>query len=309
MSKYIVKRLIMLIPVLIGVTFLVYFILSMSPGDTATMIAGEGAEAETIEAIRKEYGLDQPVIVQYGKYMWNLLRGDMGRSYLTRRDVFTTIAGAFPNTAKLAFWSILVALAIALPIGIISATRQYSMVDNVGMVAALLGVATPNFWLGLMLASLRRDERLAELHHACHYPGNRRCRSHHPHDPFFHAGGGASGLYSHRQSEGSAGEGRDPKACPEKRSDSRCDRNRITVRRIVRRRHTDRDHLRLARGREAAGRFHQEQRHSHGFRRRDHADDHIQRDQSAGRYPVRLHRPKNKGPVQMSVRAKVVRIL
>ena len=95
----------MLIPVLIGVTFLVYFILSMSPGDTATMIAGEGAEAETIEAIRKEYGLDQPVIVQYGKYMWNLLRGDMGRSYLTRRDVFTTIAGAFPNTAKLAFWS------------------------------------------------------------------------------------------------------------------------------------------------------------------------------------------------------------
>ncbi len=154
MSKYIVKRLIMLIPVLIGVTFLVYFILSMSPGDTATMIAGEGAEAETIEAIRKEYGLDQPVIVQYGKYMWNLLRGDMGRSYLTRRDVFTTIAGAFPNTAKLAFWSILVAMAIALPIGIISATRQYSMVDNVGMVAALLGVATPNFWLGLMLIIL-----------------------------------------------------------------------------------------------------------------------------------------------------------
>lgn len=154
MSKYIVKRLIMLIPVLIGVTFLVYFILSMAPGDTATMIAGEGAEAETIEAIRKEYGLDQPVIVQYGKYMWNLLRGDMGRSYLTRRDVFTTIAGAFPNTAKLAFWSILVAVAIALPIGIISATRQYSMVDNVGMVAALLGVATPNFWLGLMLIIL-----------------------------------------------------------------------------------------------------------------------------------------------------------
>ncbi len=154
MSKYIVKRLIMLIPVLIGVTFLVYFILSMSPGDTATMIAGEGAEAETIEAIRKEYGLDQPVIAQYGKYMWNLLRGDMGRSYLTKRDVFTTIAGAFPNTAKLAFWSILVAVAIALPIGIISATRQYSMVDNVGMVAALLGVATPNFWLGLMLIIL-----------------------------------------------------------------------------------------------------------------------------------------------------------
>ena len=151
MSKYVLKRLAMLIPVLIGVTFMVYFILSLSPGDTAAMIAGESADAETIEATRKDLGLDQPVIVQYGKYMLNLLHGDMGKSYKTKRDVFPTIMAAFPNTAKLAFWSILVAVAIALPIGIISATRQYSMIDNVGMVAALLGVATPNFWLGLML--------------------------------------------------------------------------------------------------------------------------------------------------------------
>ena len=151
MSKYVLKRLAMLIPVLIGVTFVVYFILSLSPGDTAAMIAGESADAETIEATRKDLGLDQPVIVQYGKYMLNLLHGDMGKSYKTKRDVFPTIMAAFPNTAKLAFWSILVAVAIALPIGIISATRQYSAIDNVGMVAALLGVATPNFWLGLML--------------------------------------------------------------------------------------------------------------------------------------------------------------
>lgn len=144
----------MLIPVVIGVTFLVFFILNLSPGDTAAMIAGEGADAETIEATRKDLGLDQPVIVQYGKYMWNLIHGDMGQSYKTKRDVFPTLMAAFPNTAKLAFWSILVAVAIALPIGIISATRQYSMVDNVGMVAALLGVATPNFWLGLMLIIL-----------------------------------------------------------------------------------------------------------------------------------------------------------
>ena len=154
MSKYVLKRLAMLIPVLIGVTFMVYFILSLSPGDTAAMIAGESADAETIEATRKDLGLDQPVIVQYGKYMLNLLHGDMGKSYKTKRDVFPTIMAAFPNTAKLAFWSILVAVAIALPIGIISATRQYSMIDNVGMVAALLGVATPNFWLGLMLMLL-----------------------------------------------------------------------------------------------------------------------------------------------------------
>ena len=144
----------MLIPVVIGVTFMVYFILSLSPGDTAAMIAGETADAETIEAVRKDLGLDQPVIVQYGKYMLNLLRGDMGQSYKSKRDVFPSIMASFPNTAKLAFWSILVAVGIALPIGIISATRQYSMIDNVGMVAALLGVATPNFWLGLMLIIL-----------------------------------------------------------------------------------------------------------------------------------------------------------
>ena len=75
------------------------------------MIAGESADAETIEATRKDLGLDQPVIVQYGKYMLNLLHGDMGKSYKTKRDVFPTIMAAFPNTAKLAFWSILVAVA------------------------------------------------------------------------------------------------------------------------------------------------------------------------------------------------------
>ena len=154
MSRYVIKRLVMLIPVLIGVTFLVYFIISLSPGDTAAMLAGEDADAATIEALRHELGLDQPVIVQYAKYMLNLLQGDMGNSYKTGRPVTNMIVSCFPNTAKLAFWSILVAVGIALPIGIISATKQYSMFDNVGMVVALIGVATPNFWLGLMMIIL-----------------------------------------------------------------------------------------------------------------------------------------------------------
>lgn len=154
MSRYVLKRLVMLIPVLIGVTFLVYFIISLSPGDTAAMLAGEDADAATIEAVRHELGLDQPVPVQYAKYMLKLIQGDMGNSYKTGRPVTNMIVSCFPNTAKLAFWSILVAVAIALPIGIISATKQYSMFDNVGMVVALIGVATPNFWLGLMMIIL-----------------------------------------------------------------------------------------------------------------------------------------------------------
>ena len=154
MSRYVLKRLVMLIPVLIGVTFLVYFIISLSPGDTAAMLAGEDADAATIEALRHELGLDQPVIIQYARYMLNLLQGDMGNSYKTGRPVTNMIISSFPNTAKLAFWSILVAVGIALPIGVISATKQYSMFDNVGMVVALIGVATPNFWLGLMMIIL-----------------------------------------------------------------------------------------------------------------------------------------------------------
>ena len=154
MSRYVIKRLVMLIPVLIGVTFLVYFIISLSPGDTAAMLAGEDADAATIEALRHELGLDQPVPIQYARYMLNLLQGDMGESYKTGRPVTNMIVSCFPNTAKLAFWSILVAVGIALPIGIISATKLYSMFDNVGMVVALIGVATPNFWLGLMMIIL-----------------------------------------------------------------------------------------------------------------------------------------------------------
>ena len=139
MSKYVLKRLAMLIPVLIGVTFMVYFILSLSPGDTAAMIAGESADAETIEATRKDLGLDQPVIVQYGKYMLNLLHGDMGKSYKTKRDVFPTIMAAFPNTAKLAFWSILVAVA--------SHFRSVSSVPRGSTVWSIMWVWSPPYWV------------------------------------------------------------------------------------------------------------------------------------------------------------------
>lgn len=197
MSKYVLKRLAMLIPVLIGVTFMVYFILSLSPGDTAAMIAGESADAETIEATRKDLGLDQPVIVQYGKYMLNLLHGDMGKSYKTKRDVFPTIMAAFPNTAKLAFWSILVAVAIALPIGIISATRQYSAIDNGRNGRRPARRRDPELLAGLnahyrillkpWMASIRRYGILEELHYAGDHPWYRRRSTDLPYDAFLHA--------------------------------------------------------------------------------------------------------------------------
>lgn len=154
MHRYVIKRLLMLIPVIAGVSFMVFFILSLSPGDPVKLMLGDLATDEAIAQLRLELALDDPLIVQYGKYMWNLVHGDMGQSYTTRRDVFTEIRTRFPVTLTLAFFSMLISVVIAIPIGIISATKQYSFLDNLSMVACLIGVSMPNFWLGLMLILL-----------------------------------------------------------------------------------------------------------------------------------------------------------
>ena len=151
MHKYIAKRLLMLIPVIIGVSFLVFFIMAMTPGDTAKTILGEDAPPEALEAFREEYGLNDPIPVRYANYMIKLVQGDLGKSYKTGRPVFEEVMSRFPATLELAFWGMLFAVALSIPIGIISATKQYSLIDSISMVFALLGVATPNFWLGLML--------------------------------------------------------------------------------------------------------------------------------------------------------------
>lgn len=151
MQKYIFKRLLFLIPVLLGVTFIVFTIMSFTPGDPAQLILGESARPEAIEALREDMGLNDPFIVQYFKFIGNALKGDFGKSYTTGRDVFSEIFARFPNTLVLATVGVVIAILIGIPVGIISATRQYSMIDSISMIGALLGVSMPNFWLGLML--------------------------------------------------------------------------------------------------------------------------------------------------------------
>ena len=154
MYKYVIKRLLALIPVLLGVTFIVFCIMSLSPGDPAAMLLGTGATPESIVALREEMGLNAPIIVQYIRYLAGLLRGDMGTSYVSRNSVVYEIFSRFPNTLALAAAAIFVATIVSIPIGIISATKQYSIFDNTGMVVALLGVSMPSFWLGLMFIIL-----------------------------------------------------------------------------------------------------------------------------------------------------------
>ena len=154
MYKYICKRILMMIPVIIGVSLLVFLVLKMTPGDPARVVAGSEADEATVEQIREELGLNKPVLQQYVDYMLDLLHGDMGTSYTTNKPVAEEILARMPTTFILAFAGVFVAVLIGIPLGIITATKQYSILDYISTLLALGGVAMPNFWLGLMLILL-----------------------------------------------------------------------------------------------------------------------------------------------------------
>ena len=151
MYRYVIKRLLLMIPVIIGVSFLVFFIMDMAPGDAVDVLAPEGATAEDLEAIRHDLGLDKPVVVRYIDYMAGMLHGDLGVSYISKTDVFQTYVEKLPATIKLSFASILISVILSVPLGIYSATRQGTIQDNISMAFAMIGFAMPHFWLGLLL--------------------------------------------------------------------------------------------------------------------------------------------------------------
>ncbi|MCL0042292.1 ABC transporter permease [Thermodesulfovibrionales bacterium] len=155
MLTYIIRRIGLMVFIMLGVSVITFSMIHLVPGDPAEVIAteryGEEITAETIEHVRRELGLDQPVYVQYARWLINVLQGDLGYSFRTDRPVLDEILTRLPATLQLALAGMLVALIIAIPVGIVSATRQYSAVDNLSMFGALLGVSMPNFWLGLLL--------------------------------------------------------------------------------------------------------------------------------------------------------------
>lgn len=151
MAKYIIRRLIAMIPVVIGITFLVFMIMQLAPGDPVRMILGDSAEPEAIEAMREEMGLNDPVLVQYGRYMVDLLHGDMGTSYTNQRPVAQEVFSRVPATFELALVSAVVSILIAIPLGVIAAVKQNTLFDNLSMVVSLVGISMPAFWLALML--------------------------------------------------------------------------------------------------------------------------------------------------------------
>ena len=152
MYRYILKRIGMLIPVLLGVSFVIFTLMHYAPGDPVRMLLGNSATNEQVEAIRESMGLNDPLLLQYLNYMKNLLlHGDLGTSYVHNSPVLDMIVQRLPVTITLAILGIAFAVLLGVPAGIVSAVKQYSVVDNLVMVIALLGISMPNFWLGIIM--------------------------------------------------------------------------------------------------------------------------------------------------------------
>lgn len=154
MWRYIVKRLILLIPVVIGVTLLVFFIMNVKPGDPGRMILGMSATQEAVDAYNSSLGLDQPFFVRYFDYLLHLIQGDFGVSWKGAEPILPTILELFPNTIKICLLAIAFAMAIGIPLGVLSAVKQYSVVDRVASTLAMVLASVPVFWLCLLMTLL-----------------------------------------------------------------------------------------------------------------------------------------------------------
>ena len=151
MLRYLVRRLLFSLLVVAGVVTLVFSLIHLIPGDPTAAILGTEATPEARAALRKDLGLDQPLLTQYGRWWWNLLHGDLGRSILVKQPVSELILQRLPTTVPLALLTITIAIAIAIPAGIISAIRRNTWVDAAVSLAAFSGMSIPDFWLGVLL--------------------------------------------------------------------------------------------------------------------------------------------------------------
>ena len=151
MLKYIGKRLLMLIPVMLGIIFIVLVLIDITPGDPARMMLGVQATQEQVEALRDELGLNDPFVVRYVRYIWNIMHGDFGSSLLTNRPVLDEMLARFPYTLMLVAISLCISVCVGIPIGIFAASNQNSLKDNFAMFLALFCVSMPSFWFALMM--------------------------------------------------------------------------------------------------------------------------------------------------------------
>ncbi len=151
MLKYIVRRIALMIPVVIVMTLIVFSIFYFAPGDPVSRIAGPNVTPEVYESIRRKYGLDQPFIIQYLRFMKSVIEGDLGISILQERPVIEMIQERLPVTLEIGLLGFLITFLIAIPAGVIAAVKKNTLVDYLCMSGTLLGTAIPTFWLGMLL--------------------------------------------------------------------------------------------------------------------------------------------------------------
>ena len=151
MVKYIIKRLLMMIPVLLGISLVVLLLIDITPGDPAKIIAGPTASAEDHARIRENLRLDDPLFVRYVRFIWDVLHGDFGNSFITKRAVWPDIMQRFPYTLLLAATSMALSIIVGIPLGVYAATHQYTWKDNAAILVSLFCVSMPAFWFALML--------------------------------------------------------------------------------------------------------------------------------------------------------------
>ena len=152
MLRYLVRRILLTIPVLLGVATLVFALIHLVPGDPAEAMLGEAAAPSDIAELRTRLGLDRPLLVQYGEYLGGLLRGDLGISFRWNTPVGREIGSRLANTVQLALAAMTVAVLIAIPLGVLAALHRGRGIDQAAMTASLIGISMPNFWLGPLLA-------------------------------------------------------------------------------------------------------------------------------------------------------------
>jgi peptide/nickel transport system permease protein len=150
LSRYIVRRVLLLVPMLLAIIFIVYGIMCLTPGDPARIILGNRASPEAIARTRAEMGFDKPFLTRYVNYVVNAAAGDLGVSWRTKRPVFQVIVGRFPTTIKLSVLAVVIAILVGTPLGILAAVKQYSLFDVVGTAMAMFMASIPGFWFGLM---------------------------------------------------------------------------------------------------------------------------------------------------------------
>lgn len=150
MTRYIVKRLVLIIPVIIGISILIFCTMKLSPGDPVNLILGPKATVQERAELRHQLGLDKSLPAQYFTYMGNVIKGDFGLTYTTRRPVIEEFKAKFPVTLRLTIFAMIIALVMGIPIGILSAVKPYSLFDKIFTLFTLIGTSIPVFWLGLM---------------------------------------------------------------------------------------------------------------------------------------------------------------